>query len=385
MGWNGISIIDRADYNTIIGNSFSADCKPIDLMNIYSASYNLIEGNYFGNASHTALAIHDRGSPAEYNIIRNNTFQNYLHNNLAVFMGPKHTLVEGNLIYDAGELCDENGCPQNTCGSDRDRSAQRSSHSGMQLTAEYSIIRNNVFVNNGKFGMQSWSEKKTAIGNHIYSNTFYSNYDGWNTESGSEYGYRDNKIVNNIFAYNIDNNIKVGPAITDVSNRFLGNRFFGDALVRYKHRTTVNNIQALYSNEWEHNAHISDDVPGFINIDKRNLKLRGDSNLIDKGRWLTTITTSSGRGNSFVVADPGFFSDGFGVMSGDRIQIQNQSSSIKVNSIDYRSGRITLDRSVSWNKGDGVSLPFKGNAPDIGAYEYESNSLMPPKLFIVQQ
>jgi hypothetical protein len=31
---------------------------------------------------------------------------------------------------------------------------------------------------------------------------------------------------------------------------------------------------------------------------------------------------------------------------------------------------LRLDKKVSWKEGDWVTSPFKGEAPDIGAYEY---------------
>jgi hypothetical protein len=383
MGWAGLMIGERADYNQIINNSFSSVCKPDDLVDIYSASNNLIEDNYFGNAAHTALSVQVKGLPAEFNIIRNNTFQNGFHTNLAVYMGPIFTLVEGNLVYDAGGLCDDDGCPQNRCGTDRDRSAIRSTHSGIQVAADYSIIRNNVLVNNGRFAMESWDTNRRAIGNHVYSNTFSGNYHGWSTESGSDYGFSDNIVVNNIFSNNIEYNMKFSYAVTDATNRFLKNRFHGNATVRYKYRTDVDNIQEQYSREWSQNELLMNDVPGFIDVEKRDFKLRGDSVLIDKGNFLTQITSPSGSGSAFNVEDSRYFSDGFGVIQGDKLQIEGQSTVVKIKSINYSTHQIVLDRTVSWNKGDGISLPYSGNAPDIGAFEY--NSLVPPKLFIVQQ
>lgn len=37
---------------------------------------------------------------------------------------------------------------------------------------------------------------------------------------------------------------------------------------------------------------------------------------------------------------------------------------------------LRLDRKVSWKEGDWVTFPFKGEAPDIGAYEYGDDRLI---------
>ncbi len=45
------------------------------------------------------------------------------------------------------------------------------------------------------------------------------------------------------------------------------------------------------------------------------------------------------------------------------------SQAARVVSIDYNTNTLTLDRSLSWNSGQGVSLKYNGSAPDVGAFE----------------
>lgn len=385
MSWAGLMIGYHADYNKIINNSFTSACYPADLLDIYSGSYNLVEGNYFGYSSHTALALQDKGLPVEYNIIRNNTFQNRFHNNLAIYKGPKNTLVEGNIILDAGDDCDAESCPKNICGSDRDRSADRDIHSGIQIAAENSIIRKNVLINNGVFSSGAWNNKITSVGNRIYNNTFYRNYYGLQFLANPEYAFSDNITKNNIFSESILYNLKFGAAITDDSNRFINNKFHGNSTVVFKYRRNVDDIQSQYTKEWIENSQLeqSGDEPGFINTSERIFTLESDSALVDAGAWMTAITSPSGSGDTFTVEDSRYFSDGFGVITGDKIQIQNQKSTIGIKSIDYNSNKIVVDRSISWKKGDGISLPYTGDGPDIGAFEY--TSLKPPTLYIIQK
>jgi hypothetical protein len=298
-------------------------------------------------------------------------------------------LVEGNIIIDAGDDCDSQSCPKNTCGSDRDRAMNRENHSGLQNAAEYSIIRNNVLINNGGFSMGAWSEDVTAVGNRVYHNTSYGNYYGFHANGDPNYAFSDNVLKNNIFINNKLYNYKFSATLKDTSSPVVNNFFHGAAPVTYKYKSGVENIQTVYTNEWDGNwalsSHDNPDI-AFNNIDKRDFTLKSGSSLIEAGTWLTEITSSSGNGNTFTVADPKYFSDGFGVIPGDQIQIENQKTVIRVKSVNYYNNIIVLESSIAWNKGDGISLPYTGNKPDIGAFEYTSpEHLVPPKLYIVKQ
>ena len=68
------------------------------------------------------------------------------------------------------------------------------------------------------------------------------------------------------------------------------------------------------------------------------------------------------------VEDAAYFTDGFGVIPGDRIRIGTDASSTVV-AVDYSAQVLTLDGPVTWRQGDPVNLDYAGNAPDIGAHE----------------
>jgi hypothetical protein len=46
--------------------------------------------------------------------------------------------------------------------------------------------------------------------------------------------------------------------------------------------------------------------------------------------------------------------------------------------IDYSTNQITVAQPISWNAGDGVSLPYSGAAPDLGAFEEGADPGDPP-------
>jgi hypothetical protein len=73
-----------------------------------------------------------------------------------------------------------------------------------------------------------------------------------------------------------------------------------------------------------------------------------------------------------------FFTDGFGITIGDEIQLASTSQRATILSIDFSTNTLALDRDLTWKAGEGVSLSYEGSAPDIGAYEYQSEPTPEP-------
>lgn len=94
----------------------------------------------------------------------------------------------------------------------------------------------------------------------------------------------------------------------------------------------------------------------------------GGSPLIDAGQFLTTTDGADTNSTSLVVADSLWFIDGFGLIDGDTIQIHGVGTA-KITAIDYGTHTLTLDTPLTWAGGVGVSLPYNGSAPDIGAVQ----------------
>jgi hypothetical protein len=68
------------------------------------------------------------------------------------------------------------------------------------------------------------------------------------------------------------------------------------------------------------------------------------------------------------VEDSRFFCDGFGITHGDTVVIGTNTPARIIRVLDNR--RLEVDTSLTWNRSDPVSLPYRGSAPDIGAFEY---------------
>ena len=105
-------------------------------------------------------------------------------------------------------------------------------------------------------------------------------------------------------------------------------------------------------------------APIFADPEAFDFSLQSTSPLIGQGSVLAW-TSSAGSGDTVVITDAGFFSDGFGMSSGDAIVIGNRGAIITA--IDYAKHSIRLDRPLQWDQNEAVSFPFDGAAPDMGA------------------
>ncbi len=112
--------------------------------------------------------------------------------------------------------------------------------------------------------------------------------------------------------------------------------------------------------------------PLFVNAAAEDFTLRPTSPCVDAGAPLTT-TVGSGFDSSFPVADSRYFSDGMGLVPGDRIRVGN--AVVRILSIDHASQTLTVDRPVTWASGTGVSYPYARRWPDMGAFEFARPSL----------
>jgi PKD repeat protein len=120
--------------------------------------------------------------------------------------------------------------------------------------------------------------------------------------------------------------------------------------------------------------------PYFADEGNNDFHLIFGSPCIDAGAFLTN-TRQAGSGTTILVENAGYFIDGFGIVEGDIIQLQGQTQTAKIISVDYSGNTLSINGFLEWTSGQGVSLAYSGSAPDIGAFEYESS--VPPQLSAV--
>jgi parallel beta-helix repeat protein len=110
-------------------------------------------------------------------------------------------------------------------------------------------------------------------------------------------------------------------------------------------------------------THSLTSIPLFIDPATFNFSLQSTSPLIGKGTILAR-TTNIGSGKTVTITDASYFSDGFGIGSGDTVVIGGNRA--KIVSVDYINHTLVVDHVINWAENDAVSFPFSGTAPDIG-------------------
>lgn len=416
-GWINCRFDDCGDGIRITGNHFN---EGTDLLSIDGGSGHLVEGNFFGDATHTGLVL----LGVQRSVVRANTLSNRRWRCMEVesrrrkpYRLSMYNLIEGNVF-------DYTPC------------------SAIQYAGNRSILRRNVMrrcltgMNWANYvGSNRGSKKRSPEAWHNRSNRFYNNVIaecGTNrtvlalvrqaeakgisvAERVSQTGcamtfatnmfnpkikgyddcaYGDNVVVNTVFYRNgntanrVDKKGKTAGPTTHVAfdwnatpqfARFGNNVFFsalGGAEVFYfcdaaylkppePRRRSVASFQKRYPT-WAGGNGQAD--PKFRNADKGDYRLAEGSGCIDAGRLLTA-TRTAGQGTHLPVVDALFFSDGHGLVAPDVIRVGTQR--VKIAAVNTDTNTLVLARALSWPAGAGVSPDYAGKAPDIGAFESE--------------
>ena len=91
---------------------------------------------------------------------------------------------------------------------------------------------------------------------------------------------------------------------------------------------------------------------------------------IENGAFLTNTISGGENNTEMQVQDANYFTDGFGVVEGDWIQIEGKTTPVQIHHVDYSTHTINLRSPHSWDAGSGVSLPYSGSRPDQGSFEF---------------
>ena len=351
-GWmKGIYI--EGSYNKIlncsisnVGHSIPAESSGIGDGILVEGSYNLIENNDISYCGHNTLLL--RG---QYNIAKGNILHSEIYRSCEV-----HSPGAGNshLVFDSNVVRNSAGFGPGPCAA-----------YGMQVDAPYAIIRRNLFYNNHGHGLEVWAMIGGATGAHmrIYNN--HSSKNGIGADVGTQEGY--------------------GIEINQVSESVPGD--FRDVVIKNNVLYRNKNVGIYYKPQADSNDHVDannfkdfNGNPYFADEGNNDFHLTLGSPCIDAGAFLTK-TKQAGSGIIIPVEDSSYFIDGFEIVEGDIIQLQGQTQTAKIISVDYSGNMLSINRPLEWTSGQGVSLAYSGSAPDIGAFEYESSA--PPQLSTV--
>jgi len=363
--WTGSIIRDNSQFNKVKNCTFwnfgktgvtpgDNDGAMLDIGTIDSFTdssfYNLVEGNHFYNCGH-----HCFGPWSKYAVFRDN----YLHNepwgplNLGYRVAITHGRENGWNLFEGNRFAFADG-------------------SAVGLRSTNNIFRHNMFYNNSLGGLQIVGMSGYALPTDslVYNNVFYKN------GHGADY----DPFSGGIYFADWNN---VGPL---EGNTFKNNIFFNNKGGAFTYDSDVPERISIIENNYEGD-------PQFVfdsNVEyaplgvQPDFHLRNGSPCIDAGGFLTTITSPTLSGTTFQVENAWFFYDGWDIPGevGDLIQLEGQTTAARITDIDYDTNELTVDQTITWSQGQGVSLPYSGVLPDIGAYEGASNATCIPSMEI---
>jgi hypothetical protein len=373
------------------------DSTTQDNVGLIDSDHNLLEGNSITRGKHVLWTL----KCSNYNVIRKNYFHNSLQKIGEIFDCDNVGYGEGEFPKITSLNDSKYNIVERNIFAYTPSPANASPYAGIQYAGQYGIIRNNVFYEceGPPVDLTYYSdEAKYNYGNRISHNVFFDNEFGGIGISGTENNFRDQKIKNNIFFKNKfiqrdfrwswynELNSKPVQIFTGRINEieFENNDIFNSEVdelyvIAYGVRTSSSNPAPEPLSWWEKNHgnafknNLQTD-PGFVNTEEKDFHLKANSLMIDAGAFLTKTTGSGNNSTTMEVDDAGWFTDGFGIIPGDTIQVEGQTNYAVIRSVQYLTKTLTLDRAFSWEPGQGVSLKYCGEKPDIGAYEFSSLS-----------
>ena len=350
----------------------------------YGSGFYIHDNTFSDCGSHACVDL----GMMDYSSIKNNIFKTTgvfpgidgVDTMIMIIKGSNYNVIENNTFYESGSNIDD------------DHTSAYKIHESKGNIFRKNIIYNidqwagMAYVNSDGYGSSEY--------NMYYNNTVYNS--GLNnanlrcsgaftfryyTESNGLF-VRYNQVVNNIisnhhryaFGHNSDNG-----STSLYGNIYRGNHLYaitGDEVNRLGDSMSISSAESNSPSEYYDNSSDDSVDPKLTNPRSADFTLQSDSPYINAGLWLTTIKSATGSGTSFVVNNPYFFTDGRGIpeISGDLIQLEGDSSPVRVTNINYSTATITVNKFVSWTKGNGVSLQYYGSGPDIGAREYGTSS-----------
>ncbi len=346
-----------------------------DCWNNFNCSYNIFEGNHISRAAHRPFGLR---FDSKYNVVRRNIFDCRWGRNFEFFSTPR-LLFEDNIV---------------TNGFDGSGSADGRA----KLFVIDSIVRRNLIYRNwyGPMVINAYKYRTDAepFGmkrSRVYHNVFFRNHQyGYEMSDLSRDPNQPKMVFGNLFVNNIffDNDpcgdhlaLLLWANIAE-DNCFFSNDLCGD---RPGRQTVRYDLAGPSSTHWpglkmtaaeanqQKPKQFADNIdadPLFVDAEADDYRLRPNSPCLDAGRPLARVKTA-GRGRDLPVDDARCFYDGFGIEGeqGDLVMIGPQKRLARVVQADIESNVLTLDREIAFQAGDGVSLPYTGKAPDLGAYE----------------
>ncbi len=325
--------------------------------------------------SNDGIVIHRKSNGADVgpnHLILNNTSHHNPEQGFDITAG-SYVLIQGNTSYEnkgggiaIGHAVDHIVIDQHTSTHEGNWTASifftgSDDHGGDDNS--YMTVRRSLIIDPTTFGINAYRDTRNIA---IANNTIFQSRTP--IKNRSMISFKDNAknitVKNNIVVSTINQPDYFVSTPNNSNSKFDANYYFRtDLKQKLFNGHTFSDWQSSEGQD-EHGKYID---PLLKNPSAQDFTLKSNSPAINAGAPVT-YTISSGSGTKVKVGIAYFFFDGFGLMDGDNISIGNNAP-VKVLKVDYESNTITIDKSISWGSGDGVSLPYNGSAPDIGAFE----------------
>lgn len=362
----------------------------------------------FGNAVHasfvTMYPMPYKESPEAWDrdaflVMKNSMFYSEWHSQLAMGNGTTrdiHWLAENNTLFNSGKSSHKRPLrpPSNT-------------NNALYVGGVGGIIRKNILYDNTMSVMARPNMLKNGadvpLNAWFYHNTFYNakrnpeNPRGkldcsfFYSESGSAKHpdlqiLQTTHILNNIFWKSMGDCVNRDFYAVNVYggrmpyDNIIKNNLFGDPdkAIRGLWAGNVADVSWLEKNDpqWVAGTNVIGQDPLFRNTDKHDFRLQDGSPAIDRGSFLTTISSpTAAKQTRITLADATPFYSGAGAPwfiegdVGDTIKTEHGRIST-IQTIDYKNNTLTVSPAIDIVQNEGLSLDYAGSAPDLGAHEY---------------
>jgi parallel beta-helix repeat protein len=345
---------DGARRITVVNNEVAYN--NVQGMQTWNAVWVWITGNYFHHNGATGIQIED-GSE---NIVVDDNRSEY---NAQTWE------------YETGIWIDD------TVNAAVRRNFLRGNKIGLMITSSTRVnVRNNVILENNR-GVPNVINARglniarscvdiTAVHNSLYRNGAPESGKGAVTiyDVTAPAVFRNNIVAGTTSPYDL----WVAQDYVSDNNVFYNTR---SLVVEWK---DVRTSWSAYQSASGQDSHSGTADPQFADPASGDFRLNASSPAIDKGAMLAR-TKSAGSGKTVAVDDVRYFSDGFGIAPGDMVQVGSNTAA-QVVAVDSAAGTLTLDRDLSWQSGEGVSYPYTGRLPDIGALETVTSTIPEPPI-----
>ena len=219
---------------------------------------------------------------------------------------------------------------------------------------------------------------------HVLHNTAYNCTNGMNLRHGPCGIEAKNNIfhtMNTYFVYRQDEGYTPSGWDFDYNNYYVDGPFYWTSALA--------NLAAWQAGSSLDANSVTTD-PGLVDPANGDFTIGSSSNAKDAGTTLAVVTTANGSGSTFSISTDYIymFHDGLGiedidgnVETGTEITLYDATNGYQndtITNVNYGTGAITVDGTVSWLSGvTTVAYRYGGTAPDLGYYEFDEPDVDP--------